>query len=252
MIARTRSFVSLVVVFCALAALVCHGKVFLRHGTGDTAAGGSGLDKTGYSAAMTLNGGSGGMQILGFDGDYDSAVAELRATLFAGHEERLAAGDGLAFGIIRKEDRIIRVLVTQMNGKCILFRFEQSIEEFSRSRREASSTIMQGLPVYPGSVPLFSAGHKDTDTTIEISSANTDQETAWNFVDASLRQSGWTTIQKPGQLANQEADRVGLYVRNNSVCCAIVRKRSEREAESLISFLLHQRKNRNGEGMNEN
>lgn len=244
---RTRNIFLFAVICCALAAFVCHGDVFLRYGTGDNAGTGSGLDKTGYAASMTVNGGSGGMQVLGFDGDYDSAVAELRATLFAGHEERLAAGDGLAFGVIRKENQIIRVLVTQLNGKCVVFKFEQSIEEFSRSRRTASSQKIQELPVYPGSVPLFYAGHKDTDTAIEISTANTDQDTAWSFVDTSLRQSGWTTIQPPGQSLSQESDRVGLYVRNSSVCCAMVKKRKDGGAESMISFLLHQRKNRNGE-----
>ena len=58
-------------------------------------------------------------------------------------------------------------------------------------------------------------------------------------------------MEKPEHRSKQEAGGAGIYVRGKNICCALVVKRAKGEAESLISLMLHQRKNRNGETINE-
>ncbi|MEI6807359.1 MAG: hypothetical protein WCN95_01460, partial [bacterium] len=235
-----------VAIACALAAAVCHAKVFLRRTVPSGPGADSGLDTAAYATAMGVNGGKGQLQIFGFDGDFEEAVLSLRATLFAGSENHLKAGDGLAFGIIRSKTTIVRVLVTTVGEKCIVFKLEQSPAEFADSLRRASSSVVRGLPAYPGSVPVFSAGNDETESAIDVCRVNADPSTAWSFMDTSMRQAGWTTMAKPGQRPDQDGGGMGLYVRGREICCVLVRQRAE-GADSLVGLLLHKRKNRNGE-----
>ena len=66
-----------------------------------------------------------------------------------------------------------------------------------------------------------------------------------------MRQAGWSTMAKLEQQTSPDAGGMGVYVRGRKICCVLVRKSSDTGADSLISLLLHQRKNRNGEEVNE-
>lgn len=251
MTGKLRNVVLLTAIGCALVTALCHGDVFIRRGATDGSPAGSGLERTAYKAAMSVNSGKGQLKVLGLSGDFDAAVATLRATLFAGKEDHLKAGDGLAFGIVRRKDIVVRVLVTEAGGKCVVFKLEQSPEEFADSFRQTSSLRLKELPVYPGSMPVFSAGNDETDSILEISRANTDPATAWNVMDSGMRRARWVTMAKPEQGASP-AGGMGVYVRGKEICCVMVRKSAEGGVESLIGLMLHQRKNRNGENGNEN
>ncbi|MEI6971264.1 MAG: hypothetical protein WCL44_07065 [bacterium] len=236
---------------CTIAAGVCCGNVFMSQGSAGDTATDSLSGRTGYAAPVSINSGRGQLQVSRLDLEFDAAVAALRSTLFAGCENHLAVGEGLAFGLLRSGDSVTRILLTQSGGKCVAFKLEQSLEEFAGSLRRSGSSRIKELPAYPGSVPVFSAGNDDTDSAIEIVSANTDVASAWNFVDTGLRRAGWVTASKPGVGRSADIAGMGIYVRGREVCCILVRKSATSGTESLICTLLHQRKNRNGETENE-
>lgn len=235
---------------CTTCAAMCAGDVFLRHGAAGSSQAGSVEERTGYSAAVEVNDGKGQLKVSSLDADFDTAVATIRSTVFAGHEKQLAVGDGLAFGIIHGKDAVVRILLTQAGGKCVAFRLEQSPDEFAGSLRRTDSLKAKSLPSYPGSVPVFSTANSATDSVLDLSSANTDVSTAWNFMDSGLRRAGWKTLSAPGKQASAGTGEMGLYLRGREICCVIVRKSAEGTG-SLIGLLVHQRKTRNGEKLNE-
>lgn len=246
MIAGGSLRISLLAAAGCTVAVACRGDVYLRGNGTAGPAGAAGPDRVGYAASVGVNGGKGKLQVLGFDGDFDTAVAALRTTLFAGRENHLKAGEGMAFGIVRTENSVVRVLVTKAGETCTMFRLEQSPAEFADSLRRAASPETASLPVYPGSVPLFSGENTGTDSVVEVSRVNADPSTAWSFMDSGMRKAGWTPMAGQERQSSPDGGGMSLYVRGKEVCCVLVRQRAG-GAESLVGVMLHQRKNRNGE-----
>ena len=217
----------------AAIAAACYGTVFLRHG------GGWAEESVAYTSTVGINGQKAQLQVSGTGSDFDTMIQTLRGTAFAGREKQLAVGDGMAFGLFRENDRIVRVLVTMLDGKCVLFRIDQSPEEFELYLRANTSSRLKSLPSYPDSVPVFSADNEASGTAIEVSRAGSDPGTVWGVIDAGMKKDGWASTAGASHPLGVDGTGMGVYVRGGEVCCVQVSGRAGSGSESTVSFLLH-------------
>jgi len=224
----------------SLIAIACQATVYWPRGLTGKTTPGADDGRIAYATSVDINGGKGEMKISGVDAAFDTVVERLRVTVFAGHEKSLAVGDGLAFGFVRNNDVVVRILATEIGNRCVVFRLEQTPAEFSRSRKPSTSRILGSLPAFPGSITVLSAGDSDRGTAMEISRANSDPGTIHAYIGSGLRRDGW--IQVPGATSSPAGVAAAVYARGKEICCVLVRKRAASESESLISMVIKQNK----------
>ena len=218
-----------------LAASAGEARVFRRWGLGGS---GEAEAAVAYRSAIRINGGRASLQVWGWQRDFDTVVARLRGTLFAGQENRLAAGDGLAFGTIRKGGSVVRLLIADLGERCVGFRIEQTEAEFEQSKRPPAEPQLRVAGVYPGSVPVLLAEDEDRETVLEVLRAPADVDTVRTALDASAKANGWAPCMPAARAGG--APPLGLYARGSELCCVTVRA-SDNDGKCVVSVLHHRR-----------
>lgn len=140
-----------------------HARVFhLSPGSlhGATAAGQPGWTLA-YEADYRINRGAAHVEALGCSMDPRAALATLEAVYRAnGGEAHVFPGETMGWGLAQVGDRVIRLLAVSVArpGECIVFRIEQSVDDFKLSFKPPDLPMLKAIPP-PGSgrVTLYAA-----------------------------------------------------------------------------------------------
>lgn len=228
------------VLFCVflLAAVTafapCYGRIFLRWG----AASKSNLamenegGKKAYASKITLNGGSGEVAVFKFTGPLHETAAKL-SRIFEGMKFTDTNGS-MSFGIARSGDFYIRILLLQpgLKDETIVFKTEQSPDDYERSKAPPLTHMLAEVPEFPGSSPAFFAHNEDTDMSLAVASTRSTETAVRKFYDSELTSAGWAPM-------FTGASSTRIYLRGTEVCFVMLAQSCKDGAGKIT--LLHKK-----------
>ncbi len=238
------SILIIAVVAVLLGAAACYARVFLRLGpTGKNTP----LNHLGgteaYRAEVQINGEEGRLLVASWSEDFSEVIRILRNSWFKDDAEALVPGSGIAVGLMRGDESVSRVIVISMDRVSLVFRLDQTPEDFVRSQHPSKQHQLRAVSPHPDSTPVFSVQNRDTSTSLELSKVNGDPHAIAAFFDQSMSAGGWVTVfpdPRPGPTGTSMA----IYARTSETCCILVRQ-CEEPGKTLIA-LLHKRLARDG------
>ena len=187
-------------------------------GDADPVRGVSAAEQPAYRTTLQLNGGSGDVDVRACPGSV-SAVLE-RLTRSYREQGALAfhlAGEQLGWGVVLQNGRVIRLLAASAGQRqaCLLFRFDQTDRNFSRSA-EAAPALPPGLPAYPGSRVTRLMRNEATGTSVAFSTAVAGGPEVQRYFHRALSDAGWTGALGPRDEAS------GVYLKGPELMCVTV------------------------------
>jgi|GEM_PF-1818785 len=230
------AWVVLAALWLVAAALPAPALVFSPgHGDSDPVRGLAPDAQPAYQATLQLNGGTGGVDVRVCPG----SVAAVLERLIGAYREQGAlafcqSGDRLGWGVVLQNGRVIRLLAAQVGRRpsCLLFRFEQSEQNFTHSENETPA-LPPGLPAYPGSRLTRLLRNADTGTSLAFSSATADPAEVLGYMQRALTDAGWT----PALGARDETS--GVYLKGSELMCVTVN--SAGKSGRCVITVLHRR-----------
>lgn len=221
-----RKDTALVCLALLLAAATCHARVFLRWGAASQST--RALRELGgkivYEAPVTINGGHGDLVIFNFDRSPGELMPRMRSIF--GLKNFGFAGGNTAVANVRSSAIVIRLIALRLNnpGQTLVFKVEQSEDEYKSSQSPPEDHPTTPIPPYPGSKPEFYVRDGNTEASLAISTADSAPGTVRDFFRARLTASGWTPALAPAQ-----ADRhllrdqsMSVYLKDRQMCCVMV------------------------------
>lgn len=193
-------------------------RVFLRTGGealhGATAGGQPGWTRI-LNARFRINGGAGHLEALGCSMPQANALLALQAT----YRDRKGTahvfpGGKMGWGFARVENRVIRFLAVEVArpGECVVFRIEQTLEEFRDSMKPPPEPKLIALPPpEPGRVTLF-AVNETTRTEFEIMESDRPVAAIERILKEQIQSAGWQDA-----LPREATGGLHLVVRNHDV-----------------------------------
>jgi len=188
-----------------------------------------------HRSDLVVNGSAGGVEIMQSDRGVRASLAQLRAAYeMAGGHAAFHGNDDIGWGLALVDDRVVRILAFSLDGRpnALVVRREQSIEDFARSGKPERATPPPDFPVFPGSVPSYSASDPTTHTDITVSRTHAGSEDVRSYFDRELTSTGWT----PALPTSTEAT---VYLRNHEICCLSVS--SSGHANESVVILMRKR-----------
>ncbi|MCE9614533.1 MAG: hypothetical protein K8T26_09670 [Lentisphaerae bacterium] len=196
---RPRPLLPAATALLLLIAVTTHARVFSRwNSRGDTAATFAALGgHLIFESRITLNGGSGDLQVFDLDRALTDLTPDLRRLMAAD-----ALGDGaggLACATLQDDAQVLRLVLTQPDpfGHTVAFVLRQSPAEFARSSDTASVPSPAGLPRHPGATPRFYAEDQNTKTRFSLADAATPADDLRAYYAGQLAGSGWQPLTPP-------------------------------------------------------
>ena len=150
-----------------------------------------------YEADVRINGGAGRMEVLGVDhSSRDTRTVLEQAYRRAGLQVFLLGPDALAWGAAFDTDRVIRLLViaTGAERACLVFRLEQSRDDFLRSVARPTEHRLRAVPPLAGSFPRLFAADDRAGTEVEISETNQSPGQAATELHLRMLADGWAAL----------------------------------------------------------
>jgi hypothetical protein len=200
-----------------LTAALCDARVFLRWGSAsksDIAVESAGGKKS-YSSTLSINGGKGDLAVFSFDSHIRRTVTALSAVFK--NNSIAYNGGSMAFALFSYDNKYIRLLLLQLDEKSgvMMFKIEQSAEEYEKSKKNPEKHLLEQAPEFPGSTPTFFARNDDTAMSLSVAESKTDPGAIRRFYADRLTSDGWEKM-FPGI---NDAD---IYIRANSICYVMV------------------------------
>lgn len=208
----------------ALSAAVSHAKVFLRwkKSASDTEISRLGA-RLAYRTNAKINGGDAALEVFSWDEPFADAIRQLRSSCFPADKGDLIAGNGTAFGTLRDGYRVVRMLISRIDDRCIIFRIEQTETERLKSGRQKQHRLTS-LPILEDSRPLFYVENGESGCRIEMSASRSEPAVAGAFFESSLSASGWRRLLAPKNSASHRQP-LSTYVKGKELCCVFVSRR---------------------------
>lgn len=187
-------------VLLAHPALVGEGRIFLRTGGGGihgaTEGGQPGWVPV-WEARFRINGGAARVEALGCPRPAADALQALRDAYRAqkGYAH-ISPGERSGWGFARVGDQVIRFYAIEAArpGECLVFRIEQSLEEFRDSMRTPSKPILTDLPAPEEGRVLRFAANETSGTEFEILESDLPAAVAERNLDGRIRAAGWREV----------------------------------------------------------
>jgi hypothetical protein len=189
-----------------------------------------------YTTAMKLNGGAGSLEIYQVEGTPPQALERLTAGYRAlGAQVFCVSGPQLGWGLVLDGGRVIRLLVTNMgeHHTSMLFRMEQTEQEFARSQQAPVQPLPPDVPLYPGTRWTQSIDDEAANSTTATATVGADPVAVLRYYAETLPNAGW----KPGLGPRDQAS--GIYVRGSELL--VVNANSTGVRGQTVVIFLHKR-----------
>ena len=228
-----------------LSATVSPAKVFLRwsSATQSTRALESAGGKVAYEAPVTINGGKGALVVLGFDRQPQEVARILERTFKL--DSLTFGGGSMGFASAASEGVAVRFLFVQSSevSKTLLFKIEQTAEEFKRSAAPPARHLLEAVPACPQSEPAFFLQDEEAGMSLAVATTRTSPASVMNFYRSQLPRLGWTPALAPRSGAPQPPavndSPLQVFVRGPEMCTVFVESSGD-TGETRIT-LLHKR-----------
>ena len=152
--------------------------------------------KNAYSGSMKINGGHAHVSVLSFETSLPSVMKGIQSD----HANRQGAlfmtGERMAVAAVQQNNRVIRFLAVTPASPMhtLLFRIEQSVSDYERSKQPLARSLLTKLPPIPGARPTFHMEDKNTSMAIEVSSSTMYPADIHRHASQSLIDQGWTPL----------------------------------------------------------
>lgn len=214
--------------------IFCDARVFHRWGSASNSdhalesAGGKSI----YATTLSLNGGKGSLTVFSFDISIRQAISKI-SSLFKDVSMKFEGGT-MAFGLAHTGKIYLRFLVLQLDAgsNALVFKMEQSEEEYEKSKKPPEKHLLEQAPEYPGSKPVFFARNDDTGLGIGVAETPADAGEIRRFYGARLAAAGW-------EKAIRGITDTDIYLKEQSVCYVMVTPASSNNVNRIT--LLHKR-----------
>lgn len=215
---------------CSLGSM-SHARVSWRWGAGTqsskalSTAGG----KSAYAADISLNGADAELTVFSFASEPTELIS-LLTRLFKGASFQYRGGR-MAYAFLNEGDTVLRLIVLQVSEKAetLVIKIEQSAKEYEASKEPPKKHLIEEVPEFPGSKPVFYARNKDTDFQIASSTALTAPSDVQAFYADALSAQGWNS-------PLEDSSSLQFYIRGSAVCM-IMASKQERSGRSSITLL---------------
>lgn len=183
-----------------------------------------------YKAEININGGNGQIGIFSFPGSPQEVMRSLNKTFgTTDFNDKRKTG----FTILKGDRNVLRLIVLGMSGKTLLFKIDQSREEFDVAT-EPKTHLLDALPKFPDSTPDFYAEDKNSNMRLAVSSVGTAADVIHNFYEQQLSADGWKRAM-PVKLFRGQG--MMMYVREREICCVAVASSVRGKHMSSITLL---------------
>ncbi len=170
-----------------------------------------------YRSDVRLNGGAGEMEVVGAQMDIAEAARAVESAYRAlGAKVFLLRAQGFAFGVAVWDDRVVRLLLADVGRReeCIVFRLDQTRDDFRRSAERPTEHLLTALPVPVGARPRLFAADEGAAMQVEVS--ETAGAGALDRLDAQLTSQGWISVLPPDPRRGPPA--ATMYLRGSELC----------------------------------
>jgi hypothetical protein len=234
---RFRTGIICILTIALFSAVVSQAKVFSRWKKSGLSAELSRLGaKSAYRTAVKINDSDATLEVFTWKEPFDAVVSQLRRTCFSADRSGLVAENGTAFGALRQNNRVVRMLVTMLKGQCIIFRIEQSAAAYKSSHRKPLRHRLTSLPVREDSNPLLYMENTSSGSRMEMSVSQSDPEEVSAFFESSLKAAGWKRSIEPKR-STIPTPAMSTYVKGKDVCCIFVaRSRNARKTFTTVVY----------------
>ena len=189
-----------------------------------------------YTTAMKLNGGAGQLETYQVEGTPPQVLERLTAGYRAlGVQIFCVSGPKLGWGLVLDDGRVVRLLVADMgqHNTCMLFRMEQTEQEFARSQQTPVQPLPADVPVFPGTRWTQSIENDAARSTTATATVGADPGAVLRYYAEALPQAGWT----PGLGPRDQAS--GIYMRGTEML--VVNANSTGVRGQTVVIFLHKR-----------
>lgn len=154
-----------------------------------------------WEARFRVNGGAARAEALACPMPAADALRILRETYRARNGyAHVLAGERSGWGFARVGDRVIRFYVTEAvrPGETLVFRTEQSLEEFRASMSPPAKPLLEDLPPPEEGRVLWFAANETSRTEFEILVSDLPAAAAERRLEERIRAAGWREVLPPG------------------------------------------------------
>ena len=137
----------------------------------------------------------------------------------------------MAFGFLKDGDTVLRMVILQLTAESttLVVKIEQSVDDYEKSLQPPDKHLLQNLPEFPGSTPLFYARNRDTDLQLATASTPSIAQDVHAFYSDTLTADDW---QEP----LQESSSLQFFIKGSGVSMVLVSERT-RSSKSTITLL---------------
>ncbi len=212
-----------ILMLSASCAAISYGRVFQLFGSATagnasqtlTALGGV----TAYDTEININGGNGRLTVFHFKQDI-RLVVELLGSAFGKNNFNYSGGT-LCLASLKSENSVLQFVISSLNDNTIVFKLEQTSAEHAASRAKPASHLMNSIPAFPGSTPLFFAEDKKNGMSMATAATTSSPDEIRRFFNSRLTASGWENIipRPAGPIAFSPT---AIYQKKSEISCVFV------------------------------
>ena len=151
---------------------------------------------TAYSGSMSINGGRATVSVLSYDAPLANVLKGLESDYANRQGALFMAGRMTGLAVVQKNNRIYRFLaITPTHpDHTLLFKIEQSLGDYERSKRPPTRSLLTELPTPPGATPDFHMKDNKTAMAIEMSTSAMYPADIHRHISQSMSTHGWTPL----------------------------------------------------------
>jgi hypothetical protein len=172
-----------------------------------------------YSSRVTINGAGAQLDVIQFDQPISRVIRQFRDSV--GGTVEFRNGSLARVSQITNQQALQLVLLELENGRrTLVFRMEQTAQEYEQSRQPPAAHPIAELPEYPGSSPLFFVANSDTDLKLLVTEAAALPPDIQRFYRDALTGAGWSPVLPAAR--NSTPSRLVMYQRGPELCGVFV------------------------------
>ena len=144
-----------------------------------------------YESKMNVNNGKGILTVFGFEQDIRRVIGDLNRAF---QTDAVAyMGGTMAFLTVRTESQVIRMVVIYLvkHRKTVIFKLEQTEEEFRSSKKPPDRHLLTAVSEYPQSTPTFYLKDEETGMAMAVSKSRSSPGTIQAFFKVQFAQLDW-------------------------------------------------------------
>ena len=186
-----------------------------------------------YTTTMKINGGACALEVYQVEGTPPQVLERLTAGYRAlGAQVFCVSGAQLGWGMVLDGGRVVRLLVSNVgrHNTSMLFRMEQTEQEFARSQQVPAHPLPSEVPLYPGLRWTQAIENEATDSTTATATVGAVPAAVLRYYAETLPAAGW----KPG--LGQRDQATSLFVRGSELLAVDANSTGVR-GQTVVIFL---------------